>query len=151
MVDRFTQFTGSILTLYRCINKIKELEMAEFGLRGNHVMCLYYLGQYPDGLTAAQLTALCKEDKAAISRSINQLADQHLVLRLPSEGGNAYRASLRLTPQGKALTDQINEKIEGIFDCCSQGISDQQRESLYLSFQIILKNLEQYIDQKEER
>ena len=33
MVDRFAQFTGAVLTLYRYINKIKELEMAQWGLR----------------------------------------------------------------------------------------------------------------------
>ena len=149
MVDRFAQFTGSILALHRCINKIKELETAELGLRGNHVMCLYYLGQYEEGLTAAQLTVLCREDKAAISRTLNQLMEQGLVCRTPSEGGGAYRASLRLTPAGKALTEQINRKIEGVLACSSQGISDQQRADLYLCFQVILKNLEQYIDQKE--
>lgn len=149
MVDRFAQFTGAILALHRCINKIKELETAELGLRGNHVMCLYYLGQYEEGLTAAQLTTLCREDKAAISRTLNQLTEQGLVCRTPSEGGKTYRASLRLTPAGKALTEQINRKVEAVLACSSRGISDQQRADLYLCFQVILNNLEQYIDQKE--
>lgn len=134
MVDRFAQFTGAILALHRCINKIKELETAELGLRGNHVMCLYYLGQYEEGLTAAQLTTLCREDKAAISRTLNQLSEQGLVCR---------------TPAGKALTEQINRKVEAVLACSSRGISDQQRADLYLCFQVILNNLEQYIDQKE--
>lgn len=150
MVDRFAQFTGAILTLYRYINKIKELEMAQWGLRGSHVMCLYYLGQYEEGLTAAQLTSLCKEDKAAISRTVAQLTQQQLIRRSPSDTGNSYRAALCLTDQGKMLVKTINQKIEDILACSSQGISDQQRETLYRSFQVILNNLEQYVKQREE-
>ena len=80
MVDRFAQFTGAVLELHRCINRIKEAEMAEWGLRGSHVMCLYYLGRYEEGLTAAQLTALCKEDKAAVSRTVSQLAERAVMI-----------------------------------------------------------------------
>ena len=149
MVDRFTQFTGAILTLYRYINKIKELEMAEWGLRGSHVMCLYHLGQHEAGLTAAQLSALCKEDKAATSRTLAQLTQRELVCRSLSETGNAYRAALCLTDQGKMLVKTINQKIQGILDCSSQGISDQEREILYHSFQVILSNLDQYVKQRE--
>lgn len=47
--------------------KLKELEMGQMDLKAGYTMCLYYLGKHPEGLTATQLTELCKEDKAAIS------------------------------------------------------------------------------------
>ena len=68
MENRFETFSGSIVQLNRCLQKIKDLEMRRLGLRANHAMCLYYLGRHPEGLTATQLTDLCREDKAAISR-----------------------------------------------------------------------------------
>lgn len=78
MDHRFETFSLSILELNRYLQKIKELEMKQFGLKANHTMCLYYLGQHPEGLTATQLTELCKEDKAAVSRCLSQLSDRQL-------------------------------------------------------------------------
>ena len=80
MDHRFETFSLSILELNRYLQKIKELEMKQFGLKANHTMCLYYLGQHPEGLTATQLTELCKEDKAAVSRCLSQLSDRQLVV-----------------------------------------------------------------------
>ena len=56
MDHRFETFSLSILELNRYLQKIKELEMKQFGLKASHTMCLYYLGQHPEGLTATQLT-----------------------------------------------------------------------------------------------
>lgn len=80
MDHRFETFSLSILELNRYLQKIKELEMKQFGLKASHTMCLYYLGQHPEGLTATQLTELCKEDKAAVSRCLSQLSDRQLVV-----------------------------------------------------------------------
>ena len=46
MDHRFETFSLSILELNRYLQKIKELEMKQFGLKANHTMCLYYLGQH---------------------------------------------------------------------------------------------------------
>ena len=42
MDHRFETFSLSILELNRYLQKIKELEMKQFGLKANHTMCLYY-------------------------------------------------------------------------------------------------------------
>ena len=55
MTERFETFVLSINQIYRCIQKIKSREMVELGLKGTHVMCLFQLGQHPEGLTAAEL------------------------------------------------------------------------------------------------
>ena len=78
-MDRFETFTGSILELSRYVQKIKEIEMKPFGLRANHVMCLYHLGKNPQGLTVTQVAESCKEDKAAVSRCLSQLVERGLV------------------------------------------------------------------------
>ena len=43
MDHRFETFSLSILELNRYLQKIKELEMKQFGLKASHTMCLYYL------------------------------------------------------------------------------------------------------------
>ena len=97
MYDRFETFTARISSIYRCIQKIKSMEI---GLKGSHVMCLFHLGRQDDGhpgsagggLTAGELCALCGEDKAAISRSIAELEERGYLLRPDADGKKAYRA-----------------------------------------------------------
>lgn len=43
MEERFETFTVLIARINRGIKRIKAEEMAEFGLKGPHVSCLYYL------------------------------------------------------------------------------------------------------------
>ena len=68
MIHRFEQLTTGVSQIYKNIQRIKKLEMRSLGLKGTHVMCLYFLHSHAEGLTAADLCALCKENKAGISR-----------------------------------------------------------------------------------
>lgn len=79
MFDRFETFTTTITQINRCIQKIKSHEIGSWGLKGTHVMCLYSLGKKPEGLTAAQLSKVCGEDKAAVSRTISELTEKNFV------------------------------------------------------------------------
>ena len=74
MEQRFETFTTQIAKISRCIRRIKTGEMAEFNLKSPHVSCLYYLYQ-SDGMTAKELSDVCDEDKAAISRAISYLEE----------------------------------------------------------------------------
>ena len=47
MIQRFDAFVSGITSCYKYIQRIKSMEMTEFGLKGTHVMCLYYLRQTP--------------------------------------------------------------------------------------------------------
>ena len=70
MNQRFQNFLTGITVCYKYIQRIKNAEMTEFGLKGSHVACIFYLNHYPGGLTSAQLCSLCAEDKASISRTV---------------------------------------------------------------------------------
>ena len=69
-MDRFETFTGSILELNRYLQKLKDIEMKPFGLRANHVMCLYHLGKNPQGLTVTQMAEACKEVRASFEKRL---------------------------------------------------------------------------------
>lgn len=149
-MDRFEAFTGSILELNRYLQKLKELEMKPFGLRANHVMCLYYLGKHPQGLTATELTEVCREDKAAISRSLSQLVQKGLVSGEFPEHKRAYRTKLYLTDSGRELVQNIDRRVDLIMTSGSSGMTLQQREVFYQCMDLIIHNLTQYISEQEK-
>ena len=113
-------------------------------------MCLYYLGKHPEGLTASQLTELCKEDKAAISRCLGQLMERELVsCRLP-ENKRSYRTLHFLTEQGQDIVRKMNDRIEYAVFHGGNGLSDGERENFYVSLERSLRNLTQSLEENEK-
>lgn len=148
-MERFEAFTGSVLELNRYLQKIKDLEMKPFGLRAGHVMCLYYLGKNPDGLTATELTEACREDKAAISRSVSFLVERQLIRGDFAAHKRSYRTKLYLTDSGKELVETIDRRIDAAMTQGGSGLTDQQRKNFYEAMEIIIHNLAQYVEEKE--
>lgn len=148
-MDRFETFTGSILELSRLVQKIKDIEMKRFGLHAGHVMCLYYLGKYPEGLTVTQLAQICKEDKAAVSRSLSELVRRQFVSGDFPEGKRSYRTRLYLTASGRELVEQINRRVDAAVIGGGRGLTQPLRENLYSSMDLIIKNLSRYLADRE--
>ena len=149
-MDRFETFTGSILELNRYFQKLKDIEMKPFGLRANHVMCLYYLGKNPQGLTVTQMAETCKEDKAAVSRCLSQLVERGLVRGDFPENKRSYRTRLTLTDTGRELVQKIYQKVDAAMLGGGSGLTEAQRENLYAALKIIINNLSRYIADREE-
>lgn len=141
MTQRFEAFVLSINRIYRSIQKIKSQEMVELGLRGPHVMCLFQLRQYPEGLTAAELSSLCLEDKAAVSRVISKLEELRLVQLQEPGGKRRYRAKIRLTEAGNQAAEKMTALIRRAVQRGGDGLSDAQREVLYPALETIARNL----------
>ena len=137
MVNRFQSFVGGITACYRYIQRIKSMEMTELGLKGTHVMCLFFLHHNPDGLTAAQLCQLCAEDKAAISRTVKMLKENGYI----SSGEKKYRAVLKLTETGSEKAQRLGELIEHWVCLGGDGISDSDRDTFYRVLDVIAENL----------
>lgn len=143
MIQRFEAFVTGITVCYKYIQRIKSAEMVEFGLRGNHVMCLFYLNRHPEGLTAAQLCSLCAEDKAAISRTLAELVEKGLVAPPDPEGRKKYRALQQLTAEGRKIADQVDQLCAQWITAGSAGLSNEQRESFYAALELITANLQE--------
>lgn len=148
-MDRFEAFAGMIIDLNRCIQRIKDSEMKQFGLKASHTMCLYQLSQHRDGLTATQLTELCSVDKAAISRTLKQLYEKELVKCDLPENKRSYRTVYQLTDKGATLTDALNERINQVLSTGGSGVTDSSRKAMYKSLKIIRDNLEKYVEEME--
>lgn len=147
MEERYETFTVLIARINRSIKRVKSAEMAEFQLKGPYVSCLYYLS-LTDGLTAAALCERCDEDKAAISRSLDDL-EKSGYITCESGAGRRYRAPLHLTERGRAVCRGINQRIDRIVDTASQGLSEAERKSMYRALTLISENLEQMYSGKQ--
>lgn len=108
-------------------------------------MCLYHLGKHPEGLTATQLTELCKEDKAAISRTLSQLSAKGLVSCELPENKRSYRTLYYLTAEGSTVVRKIGSRIYSALAHGGDGMTEEQRVNLYDSLERISHNLEQYL------
>lgn len=142
MENIFENFTITILKLNKLVQKIKNYEMQEYGLKTIHVMCGYYLKNHPEGLTASELTKLTLEDKAAISRALKTLQEKGFVSYDP----NKYSAVIRLTEDGKKFAAAVCEKAEKAVEAVSYRFTDDERISFYKALGTIADNLEKYHD-----
>ena len=143
MNQRFQNFLTGITVCYKYIQRIKNAEMTEFGLKGTHVACIFYLNHNPEGLTSAQLCSLCAEDKASISRTVAYLRQRGFI---EPGGAKAFRTPLRLTVQGREVARQMEPIIEEWVDIGGVGLSDEQREAFYDTLAHIADNLRAELD-----
>lgn len=138
MIHRFEAFLTGITVCYKYIQRIKNAEMTEFGLKGTHVACLFYLNHAPEGMTAAQLCSVCAEDKASISRTVADLRSRGYIT--PGTGKN-YRIPLKLTSAGAEIARRMEPQIEAWVSVGGEGMSEEQRQAFYESLSMISENL----------
>jgi len=149
MEERFRKFTVLMTKIRRSIQKIKAEEMAEYDLKSPHVSCLYYICKAGE-LTAKELCDICDEDKASVSRSIVQLEEKGYVV-CSSTAKKRYRAQITLTDKGKAIAENVVEKIDKILDFVGRDLSDADREIFYRCLFDISENLEEICNNYDEK
>ena len=137
MLNRFEDFVTGITECHRYIQRIKAMEMTEFGLKGTHVMCLFYLGRSPEGLTAARLCTLCGEDKAAVSRTVAELEQ----LGHCTRDNKKYRATLTLTDSGREIASRLDGLVAQWVTAGGDGLTDEERAAFYQTLGKIAANL----------
>lgn len=139
----FEHFTISVLKLNRLVQRIKAYEMEEFGLKGIHVMCGYYLTEYPNGLTASEIAKLTFEDKAAISRALLQLREKGYVSYDPK----TYNSKIVLTDEGRRFAAAVIEKADRAVAAGSADQTEEERIEFYKKLSDIVDNLKAYYDE----
>ena len=140
MKERFRTFTVLIAKISRNVKKIKNHEMAEYGLRSVHVTCLYYLYS-AESLTATELCELCEEDKATISRGLEFLEAEGYIT-CDAKQQKRYKSHLALTARGKEVGKKIADKINLVLDEICVDLSEAEREEFYRCLSVISDNLE---------
>ena len=147
MENIFENFTITILKMNKLVQRIKNFEMREYGLKTIHVMCMYFINIHPDGITASELTKLTIEDKAAISRALKVLKEKGYV----SYDANRYNADIRLTDEGKGLASIIIKKADAAVNAVSYDFTEEQRSSFYRELVTIADNLKNYYNKIIEK
>lgn len=140
MKERFQTFTALIAKISRNIKKIKNQEMAEYGLRSVHVTCLYYLYS-AESLTATELCELCEEDKATISRGLDFL-EENGYITCETKLAKRYKSALVLTEKGLDVGKKITDKINCVLDEICIDMTEEQRTEFYRGLAIISDSLE---------
>lgn len=142
LIKRFEEFVSLISSIHKNIQKIKQDRMKQFGLSGNHVMCLFYLAQHQEGLTAAQLCQLMSVNKAAVSRAMAELEEKDYIFYMNQEENKKYRAVARLTVTGFAVTEQLDEIIYEVVNEIGKDLEEEERNMMYQSLETVSKNLD---------
>ncbi len=148
MQDRFETFTVLIDKIKRAIRKIKTEEMAEFDLKSPHVSCLYYLYKSKP-MTAKELSDICEEDKASVSRSVEYLEENGYLVGA-KKGAKRYKTPLELTEKGNAVAKSIVEKINRVLSESGNGLSEEELHETYRGLTIIMENLQRICDRYGE-
>lgn len=119
--------------------------MSEYGLRGAHISCLYYLYS-EEALTATELCERCEEDKATISRTLDYLEEKGFITRL-QQSGKRYKSPLYLTEQGKTVGKEISRRVGSILDEIGTVVSEEERISFYRSLSLISGCLDKCVNE----
>lgn len=142
MIERFEIFTNNISVVYKGIQKLKNEKMKEFGLKGNHMMCLFYLEKHEDGLTASQLCELIGNDKAAVSRSLSELYKLGHIYYENFTGGKKYNTIVKLTGKGKEITPVLfDEIVRAVDEISLKGTDEDHRTEFYRALRTLANSI----------
>lgn len=151
MTDRFENLTYGISSIYKSLQRIKRHKMNSIGLKGTHVMCIYFLNLYHNGLTASDLCEKCKEDKAGISRILAELYENDFIYYEDNNSEKKkYRAKILLTEKGLKSAKELNQMILESTDKAGTGLTDEERQIFYKALFIIADNLNNLCEQFED-
>lgn len=112
-----------------CIQAIKAEEIKSTKLKGAETMLLLYLGFNPEGLTNTELVECSKMDKAAVSRSLAELAKGKFIRFEYRNGKSRYGAHAVLTTTGKEVTEHIVERIGKVLTKALGHLSAEEKKS----------------------
>lgn len=148
MTERFETFTVLINRISRNIRKIKNQEMANYGLRSAHVSCLYFIYR-AESITATELCEKCEEDKATISRALDYL-EKNEFITCATQSTKRYKSPLLLTEKGALVGKKIADKIDDVLDEISSGLTDEERIEFYRSLSIVSRCIESVAGRHEK-
>lgn len=140
MIGKYELFSSYISCLYHDVQKIERVEMAKYGLKGPHAQILVALSQYQEGITAARLCEICEKDKAAVSRTVAELEQAGLLVRV-EKNALRYRALLVLTEKGREVARAVSGRVELAVELAGNGLTDEQRLVFYQVLARISENL----------
>ncbi len=139
--ERYWLFTSAISSLCRYVQTLRGMALKYFGIRGSNANCLFFLSSSEEGLTVSELSGLCGQDKAAVSRSLSELEEAGMV-QIRLENGKRYRGRFFLTQRGIEVSRNLLRKIHSCVLAGGELLSEEEREIFYRCLKKILGSLE---------
>lgn len=138
--QRFEHFSLALTEITRYWHKLADDEMIKYGLKGGHSVYLFTLAQHPEGITATEISEMCRRDKSDVSRMIAIMEEQGLITKAGS-GKNKYRAMLHLTDKGKSAADSLRKAIVQAVEMAGKDLTEENRAIFYHALHSITNNL----------
>lgn len=149
-MDRFQRLTSRLSHVQKTIGRIKTLEMEKMGLKGGHAQCISCLIAHPEGLTAAEICRQTGLDKAAISRTLRDLADSYYI-EIPVEDAKRYRHCITLTEKGRTMAAFVGQEIQRCVSAGSAQITDEEFYRFYETLEKLTRNLDRLCTELENK
>lgn len=137
--ERFEEFASLISGIYRDIQKLKTKWTEPLGMKSVHIFWVYLLKQYPEGLSASELSRHSQSNRSLVSREINELIELGYVYAEQS-AQRRYGQKLRLTPSGKAVAMRISQASLDIQNRVNHGINEEDLKIFYKTLEILMIN-----------
>ena len=116
-----------------------HLEVMDLGIAPMHVRVLKIINAKTP-CTAIDIANFLDRDKAQVTRLLNTLIAQELIIKQPNPEDKRSQC-LSITDAGKEITGQLTEVNKRIFEQMAAGISEQQLESFMAVTDKMMHNL----------
>ena len=143
--EHFEEFSALISGIHGNIQKLKMRYAAQLGLKPVHVLWLYLLRVYPEGMYASELAAACGSDRSLVSRELDHLLDGGIVTALASGKRRRYGWKLVLTEKGKELADIISTVARDIQSTVNREIPVSDLAIFYRTLRTLSENFEKLV------
>lgn len=112
-MENFSAFAISLENINKCITKIKNNKIAEYGIRIAHFNFMIHIDVSKEGLTHTEISQDCGVDKAFVSRATAELIRGGFIkINQKFNDGRKYRNKYILTEKGKSVIQETKDMIE---------------------------------------
>ncbi len=131
-MENFSVLAVSLDNINKCINKVKNIKISEFGIRSSHFDCMMHIDLSADGLTPTEISKDCGVDKAFVSRTTADLIKGGFIqTNQKFNDGRKYRNKYILTEKGKEVIKETKALIEKYFSDVSGKISEYEMKCFW--------------------
>lgn len=146
--ERFSRFIRNVDTVQKSIRKFKIANAEVFGIKSVHILWVYELYSHPEGISGAELAAKSMIDRSLISREIADLKENGYVTTEDTGTKRAYNAKIKLTERGREMARAVGAAGRDIQNRADDGITEEELESFYKTFEKLSANLERIAAEK---
>ncbi len=146
--ERFSRFIRSVDSVQKNIRKFRVANAEVFGIKSVHILWVYELYRRPEGMSAAELAAVSMIDRSLISREIAELKKSGCIDIEDTGTKRAYNAKITLTEKGRRMAKAVGAAGLDIQHKADMGITEDELENFYRTFEKISLNLEKIVSEK---